>query len=735
MTENELENKSRISTEGRDLKAERTESDLSELKKAERSEKVSTSDQPAGNDEKISQEPLNEYSDGERIDEPGSFQDSASKDIKSDQGSGSTKHRSLDDFRGRTGRSGRGNSGRGSDILRLNHPEYRLSDMEEADGAKSVQSDGKPSTDSSPSVMDSSVTELSSNEESDGKITDGSDMKSDHMDQIEAHEKVTAEGPKSAKISVEETGSDKVSAGEATLRKDKILSLNSKWRKPKKTGGNAMKAAPKSGKKAAGAKGAAGVSGIGTNPVFAAVFPIILVLVIRILYFALRIIIPVILIVLIGSSLLPENPYDLGVDKATYLVTKYHGDESKNILSLRTIGTFSFSEDEDIQSLIDYLVNERNEDGMYDSLSEYTSDETDSYTLLDRIDIRRTWLALDLHLSKLLQDQQRYMIDRYYLEEEEWIEGEYEIDLSGASYALKGAILSMNFIYEEDDREELYDGIEWTSDTETKIIEKLYDNAMSLTEDEDLIAALTLESWDACSMLDGSLYIYENDSNRYGSISWSGHESALLGLAPEDNLRLSEEPGRGIVSTVGMGASYTVSGGIAGSDIFGPVTGGGYYLDSRMPYLFPAGVPNSPQEMGQYLVDVPCETCNRGIVYITIHRLLAEKVQTAFHEMAEIGFPIDGDTYGYGWRAAVTVTSSGQSFRSHHSYGVVVDINPNKNCMVKNGVIISGAYWLPGEDPYSVTQEVVDIWKKQGFLWGGEFPDSRDYMHFTFTGH
>ena len=154
-----------------------------------------------------------------------------------------------------------------------------------------------------------------------------------------------------------------------------------------------------------------------------------------------------------------------------------------------------------------------------------------------------------------------------------------------------------------------------------------------------------------------------------------------------------------------------------------------------MPFLFPAGVPNSPQEMGQYLVDVPCETCNRGIVYITIHRLLAEKVQTAFHEMAEIGFPIDGDTYGYGWRAAVTVTSSGQSFRSHHSYGVVVDINPNKNCMVKNGVIIAGAYWLPGEDPYSVTQEVVDIWKKQGFLWGGEFPDSRDYMHFTFTGH
>ena len=48
--------------------------------------------------------------------------------------------------------------------------------------------------------------------------------------------------------------------------------------------------------------------------------------------------------------------------------------------------------------------------------------------------------------------------------------------------------------------------------------------------------------------------------------------------------------------------------------------------------------------------------------------------------------------------------------------------------------VTEGKY-QPGVDPYSVTPEVVAIWKKHGFFWGGDWKSSKDYMHFTYTNH
>ena len=648
------------------------------------------------------------------------------------------KTKSGADRNGRPGRSsdssgtGRGSGNRRSgSILRLNHPEYTSEKSgSEASGAdiKTPENGGKTKVDA---PKDESKISASQHE-------------------------------KSAKIKVGQEDSGKISTASASPKTGKILALNGRKITSERLGkirGGAAGEAVKQGslRKQGGGLGAS--AGAGKGPVAIIALPAAIIVILHVVILLVGILLPLIFVILL-SSLLPKNPYDKGVDMMTYLVTKYHGDESRNMSLTGGFGTFEFKKDEDIMSLVDYLYSKCNEDGEYDSLKKYTSENRSEYSRIEKTALHAVWVSINLlHGSKLLQDQQRYMIDTYYLPEEERIEEEYDISLDGASYALKSVILSLTFMHpKESERDAFYEDIDWLGDSEDEIIEDLYEGAIDLLdeeeEDENLVEKLLKKqkikkqkkAWeeerrDAVNLFDGILDIYKNARNSHGDISWSDHDKFIfgildLGMDPVDNLKLSPENPTGIVSrSAPSGGQGTAYGGLATSEIFGPVTGGGYYLDVRMQYLFPNGVPNSQQEMSQYLVTVPCETCNRGVIYVTVHRLLAEKVQQAFHEMAEIGFPINGNTYGYGWRDAVTVTSSGQTFRSHHSYGVVVDLNSDANYMVKNGQVLAGSHWLPGEDPYSVTQEVVEIWKNQGFLWGGEFPDSRDYMHFTFTGH
>ena len=87
------------------------------------------------------------------------------------------------------------------------------------------------------------------------------------------------------------------------------------------------------------------------------------------------------------------------------------------------------------------------------------------------------------------------------------------------------------------------------------------------------------------------------------------------------------------------------------------------------------------------------------------------------------------DTGSYAWRKMRTLNR-----QPHHSYGCAIDINWNSNPMIPNSMIGKSAY-KPGKDKYSVTGRVVDIWKDQGFYWGGDWKDKKDYMHFTYTNH
>ena len=149
----------------------------------------------------------------------------------------------------------------------------------------------------------------------------------------------------------------------------------------------------------------------------------------------------------------------------------------------------------------------------------------------------------------------------------------------------------------------------------------------------------------------------------------------------------------------------------------------------RLNALFPTGVPTSSTEMQAYLVTISVPVVdtdgNRSTTSITVHKDLAGTIEECFEEMADIGFPVH-QAGGYSWR----MQASGTGVLSHHSYGVVVDINWSENPAV---------YWGASPDsgsPYYINQDVVDIWKSHGFYWGGDWDGSyNDPMHFTYTNH
>lgn len=164
---------------------------------------------------------------------------------------------------------------------------------------------------------------------------------------------------------------------------------------------------------------------------------------------------------------------------------------------------------------------------------------------------------------------------------------------------------------------------------------------------------------------------------------------------------------------------------------FSPAKAETFTDGQRLYFLFPNGIPTKKAEMEQYLVTitVPIKDINGvpSTKQLRVHKDLTKEFMGAFQDMYAIGFPVRAeDTDTYNWRSM----ASGKN-RSHHSYGCVVDLNWSSNPMIG---VTEGKY-QPGVDPYSVTPEVVAIWKKHDFFWGGDWKSSKDYMHFTYTNH
>lgn len=157
--------------------------------------------------------------------------------------------------------------------------------------------------------------------------------------------------------------------------------------------------------------------------------------------------------------------------------------------------------------------------------------------------------------------------------------------------------------------------------------------------------------------------------------------------------------------------------------------------EERMAYLFPNGTPASASAMSPYLTTISVPIVNENGTHttmnLTVHQKLADEIQQVFAEMEAIGFPIKASqTAGYNWRSMV---SSGSV--SHHSYGVAIDVNWNDNPYISNSLTVGNSSYQPYINRFSVTPEVIQIWKNHGFYWGGDWNSSKDYMHFSYTNH
>ena len=116
--------------------------------------------------------------------------------------------------------------------------------------------------------------------------------------------------------------------------------------------------------------------------------------------------------------------------------------------------------------------------------------------------------------------------------------------------------------------------------------------------------------------------------------------------------------------------------------------------------------------------------------YLTVHKNIAPTVQKIFEEIynGKEKFPIK-DVASYSWR--------GNGIYSQHGAGLAIDINPRENAQFNGdtGKAMTGSYWKPGKDPYSITPngDVVKAFEKYGYGWGCWFYDP-DYMHFSYFG-
>lgn len=151
--------------------------------------------------------------------------------------------------------------------------------------------------------------------------------------------------------------------------------------------------------------------------------------------------------------------------------------------------------------------------------------------------------------------------------------------------------------------------------------------------------------------------------------------------------------------------------------------------NERIRWLFPYGVPNSERKCQNYLTTIKVDILDRNgkaaTASLTCHKKLASSIQAAYREMKQKGFRAY-DNGCYNWRQMTGSKSS----MSNHSFGLAIDINPSYNPYIKG---TSSSVWKNAPSYYKIDGEIVSIWKKYGFYWGGDYKNIKDYMHFEYV--
>lgn len=140
----------------------------------------------------------------------------------------------------------------------------------------------------------------------------------------------------------------------------------------------------------------------------------------------------------------------------------------------------------------------------------------------------------------------------------------------------------------------------------------------------------------------------------------------------------------------------------------------------------PAGQQKSTQELmriyggTQAEVEAQLVPINFQGKSVRVHRL----VQGAFEK---VNAEITAANTGYQFRSVGTYNwrqkncPGGCTGLSTHSFGITVDINPDTNPYTR-------------ANTHDIPPVVADIFKRNGFIWGGDWQPTHDWMHFEYAG-
>jgi hypothetical protein len=128
---------------------------------------------------------------------------------------------------------------------------------------------------------------------------------------------------------------------------------------------------------------------------------------------------------------------------------------------------------------------------------------------------------------------------------------------------------------------------------------------------------------------------------------------------------------------------------------------------------------------------------------------LAGEILTVFRGLHDLGFPIERmepvDVFGADDDASMAANnSSAFNFRnvagtdtlSRHAFGMAIDLNPLQNPMIIGPDVFppAGAAYVERAPvrPGMIVRPgpVIDLFAAQGWAWGGDWPQVKDYHHF-----
>ena len=138
---------------------------------------------------------------------------------------------------------------------------------------------------------------------------------------------------------------------------------------------------------------------------------------------------------------------------------------------------------------------------------------------------------------------------------------------------------------------------------------------------------------------------------------------------------------------------------------------------------------------------------------LVCHKDIADDLLAIFQELYKAAYPIERmvliDEYNADDEASMRANNtsafnfrpaSGMKRLSRHAQGMAIDINPLYNPLVKERGGRTMFYPSNAEAyidrskyfPYKIENEdlCVRLFKKHGFLWGGDWKSSKDYQHF-----